>query len=241
MKIHRFIGAYDLDCNHIVLTDHLQVRQMHSVLHLKKGEHILLGDGNGYESEAEIISLSRKEIGLTLAKKRRNTNELRRRITLYCSLLKRENLEWAVQKATEIGVAAIVPIIAARTVGHTYKKDRLQKIIHEAAEQSGRGVVPALSEPVPLYDAQEHARTHDDTVFFFDVSGAPFTATDGDDYKSASIFIGPEGGWTNEELASAHEKNIHIAHMGKLTVRAETAATIASYLVANIGGVHKLF
>ncbi|MDP3772113.1 MAG: RsmE family RNA methyltransferase [bacterium] len=231
MKIHRFIGTYDLDRSHLILTDHLQVRQMHSVLHLKKGEHIMLGDGKCYESEAEIISLSRKEIGLALAEKRRNTNESQKHTTLYCSLLKHENFEWVVQKATEMGITAIVPIIAARTVGHAYKKERLQKIIHEAAEQSGRGVVPVLSNPMSLNDAQKQASAGNDKVFFFDASGMPFIVTDSADCRTVGIFIGPEGGWTNEELASTHEKKIHIVHMGKLILRAETAATLASYLI----------
>lgn len=233
MKIHRFIGDYDLDQHELALTDRAQVRQMRDVLRLKKSEWVILGDGKGYESEAEIVSLSPKEIHLALLGKRQNVNESQRRTTLYCSLLKRENFEWVVQKAVEVGVATIVPIIAARTVTLACRKDRLQKIIHEAVEQSGRGVVPVLSEPMPLTDAEEHASLRHDLLIFFDASGDSSVHTlVRTDFKIVSIFIGPEGGWTSEEIAVAREKKIPIAHLGTLTLRAETAAVVASYLIS---------
>ena len=156
----------------------------------------------------------------------KNGNEPARAVTLYCSLLKREHFAWVAQKAVEVGVAEIVPIISARTIKLAFKKERVQKIMHEAAEQSGRGVVPILHAPMRFAEALGHAIGKNNSSVLFDISGKPLRAITIIGGNRIGIFIGPEGGWDSTELEAAHTKNFQITSLGKLTLRAETAAII---------------
>jgi len=135
-----------------------------------------------------------------------------------------------------------VPIISKRTVKLNLRQDRLKKIIKEAAEQSNRGVVPILHEPLDFKKALEHA-LNNDLNLLFDPAGlnlCPFgTSPAGREIRKLKaeslklgIWIGPEGGWDEEELQLAKEKGFKIVSLGKLFFRAETAAIIASYLVS---------
>jgi 16S rRNA (uracil1498-N3)-methyltransferase len=139
--------------------------------------------------------------------------------------LKRENFEWLVQKATECGIHYIVPILTRRTVKQGLKLERLREIAREAAEQSGRGRVPGIGEPMPFAEALD-AATKAGATYFFDVGGKRYTGSG----ERASLFIGPEGGWDPEERALAIESRAMIADLGPRVLRAETAATIASFL-----------
>jgi 16S rRNA (uracil1498-N3)-methyltransferase len=132
-----------------------------------------------------------------------------------------------VQKATECGVKKIVPLISARTVKTGLKKERLEKIIKEASEQSGRGMLPALMETMSFSEALEQAKDNEQN-FFFDASGSSF-ADQVLNNNSVGIFVGPEGGWTSDEINLAKEKGCLLASLGQLILRGETAAIIASY------------
>jgi 16S rRNA (uracil1498-N3)-methyltransferase len=107
---------------------------------------------------------------------------------------------------------------------------RLQKIIVEAAEQSGRGLVPTCLEPVTFEEALQKASTNTTNFFFSTASEIPFSKAlvRGD---VLGIFVGPEGGWSPEEETLAREHHCVICSLGKLTLRAETAAIVASYVV----------
>ena len=161
-----------------------------------------------------------------------NVNEPKRGVTLYLSTLKRENFEFAAQKATEAGVQNIVPIISSRTVKLNISTERVEKIVKEAAEQSGRGMVPRIADIVSFEKIFPDAAKNDINIFF-DGMGKQFSGTMLEGKESVGIFIGPEGGWGNKELVEAKENGFLIAGLGALTLRAETAATIASYLACN--------
>ena len=125
-----------------------------------------------------------------------------------------------------------------------FKKERLEKIIKEAAEQSGRGVIPVLNETLDFKKALEKesvkSANKNDLNIIFDSTGKPLfklSTCEVNNLKKLArigIFVGPEGGWTEKELALAKSKNFKIISLGKLTLRAETAAIIASYLAVNL-------
>lgn len=203
------------------------VDQIRKVLKLKVGEQVLLCDGQGNEVVGEITEIVHKVIKLKVLKVQKNENEAGWRVVLYCAILKRENFELVVQKATEIGVAEIVPVVTRRTVKLDIKQERLQKIIKEAAEQSGRGVVPILREPIIFQEAIKNANGAN---ILFDSSGS-IQASNSKLLTSIAIWIGPEGGFDEAEITAAKNAGFEIASLGKLTLRAETAAIVASYLV----------
>lgn len=229
MRLHRFIGAFDCSGNTIEITDTDSINQITNVLRLGVGDRLILGDGNGNECVGEISVRQKNMLGVAVIERSKNINEPIVTTLLYCAILKRENFELVVQKATEIGVAEIVPLITTRTVKLDIKEDRLRKIIVEAAEQSGRGRLPLLHMPMKLSEAFEHAHSND-VNFFFAISDLPANASLVRAGARRGLFIGPEGGWTEDEEAAAGAAGCTIVSLGALTFRAETAAIVASYL-----------
>ena len=171
--------------------------------------------------------------GCTQAQIAKNTLEPYVDVYLYPSILKKENLELVAQKATEVGVKVIIPVISARTVKLNVRSERMVKIVREAAEQSGRAQVPMFHEPIELSEAFKHAKGNDLNIFF-DPGGELFDVrtTIPRSARRIGIFIGPEGGWESGEIELARQHGCVITSLGKLILRAETAAVVAAYLAA---------
>lgn len=226
MKIHRFLASFDLNQPTIDITEKNLVHQMHRVLKLQKDESVILGNGKSMEIRGAIVEIDRHHVLIRVFEKYINTNEPTKLVKLYCAILKRENFELIVQKATEIGVSEIIPILSERTIKTSLKYDRLYTIAHEAAELAGRGKIPQIHEAQSLGEALSSATG---TKLFFDVTGSPLETLSLSPI-TYNLFIGPEGGWTEAELALAKENNCELVSLGKLTLRGETAAIVASYL-----------
>lgn len=225
MKIHRFIGDFSFAEEEIKITDPEVVRQVRLVLRLEVGEQITLGDGKGTEAQIEILSIDKsaitgKILEITKAKESGKT------VSLYLAILKKENFELAVQKAVECGVSNIIPVITQRTVKTGLNIERLEKIIKEASEQSGRSKMPQLFGIMNFESALLHGKNSESKTLFHlvDKEYQPDKNT-----SSVSIFIGPEGGFTEKEIALAQESGHTIASLGDLTLRGETAAIVATY------------
>ncbi|HEU0051409.1 MAG TPA: RsmE family RNA methyltransferase [Patescibacteria group bacterium] len=231
MKQHRFIIPFSVNGDRISVDDPDAVHQMRDVLQLKSGEVVLLGNGGGDEVEAEIRSYGKTGIHLLQKRVYQNQNESSRQVVLFCSLLKRENFEWVVQKATEVGISCIVPVVCSRTVKLGLKMDRLRLIAKEAAEQSGRARIPLVQDLLPFDRALALAQENDRN-YFFDLNGMLFHPGMNSAERTIGLFIGPEGGWEDRERANAEKAGGQIVSLGKLTLRAETAAVIASYLLS---------
>jgi len=231
MRLNRFISDFDLRGQDLSVFDKDILNQVKNVLRLKSGSQILLADGRANEALAEIVEFGGDFFRVKLLQKESNDNESPRKVILYCSILKRENFELVAQKATEVGVAEIVPLVCERTVKTGFKKDRLAKIIKEAAEQFGRGILPILHEPMEFGQAIKQAGQNDRN-FLFNFSGEKFALSDVASLKQkiVGIFIGPEGGWSDFEMDLTRQRELKIVSLGKLMLRAETAAIVASYL-----------
>jgi 16S rRNA (uracil1498-N3)-methyltransferase len=230
-KMHRFIGSYPLALGTLRIDDDALVHQLRSVLKLEPGEIIIIGDGSGNEAHCRILRYDHGAViveGMSIG---RNANELPGRTTLYCALLKADNFELAAQKATEVGVSEIVPILTGRTVKGSLRIDRVRKIVREAAELAGRGLVPVVREPVAMQAVLTEA-SRNDVNFFFDPSGDFFSGV-AKSVRHAGLWIGPEGGWSEQELELSHQLGMRVVSLGSLVMRAETAAIVASYLVAH--------
>jgi 16S rRNA (uracil1498-N3)-methyltransferase len=230
-KLHRFIGKFQLGHGTLRIDDADVAHQMRSVLKLAAGEEVVLGDGTGREALCRILSYQGGAVLLEGISVGQNPNELPIRTTLYCAVLKADSFELAAQKAAEVGIAEIVPIVTNRTVKLKLRIDRVQKIVREAAELAGRGIVPVVREMVDV----EHVLTEasrNDINFFFDPSGVPFTGAP-KSVRHAGIWIGPEGGWDDTELKMAEDYGMRVTSLGGLIMRAETAVIVASYLVAH--------
>lgn len=236
MRLHRFIGNFDFNQGKFKIFDEEFLNQARNVLRLGESDNMILADGRLNEAAVKIIKLDKKFIEVEITGKTANKNESEIYGVLYCSILKRENFEWVCQKATECGIKEIVPLVSVRTVKLGFKKERLERIIKEAAEQSGRGVLPLLSEALNFEAALEKARENDMNLFF-EMNSPLINKERITNARKIGIFIGPEGGWSEKELelvkteAGKNDK-FKMAGLGRTTLRAETAAVVASWFVA---------
>jgi len=160
-------------------------------------------------------------------------------ITLLLAIFKFDRMEWAIEKCTELGVARIVPVIARRTDSHlaeasTKRSERWLRIARQAAEQSRRVVPPEMVAPLKLADALDVsdalrivlAESEDRTLLLDIVK--PDAASGG-----ITLAVGPEGGWTDDELQSFRQAGWISASLGNTILRAETAAIAATAVVAS--------
>lgn len=224
MKTHRFYTTEPLG-EQVVLRDPEMIKQIVRVLKLTPGEQIGLFTGDGHEWIGTIEKIGKEEVRVKKISYSPSQREASRRIELFCAVLKRERFEWVVEKATEIGVAEIHPLLTARTIKQGLNLERLGKIAREAAEQSGRATIPKIFPPVEFTAAVEQAQG---IKLLCDESGQE-VAPEGK--EPVALFIGPEGGWTPEELAKARELGVAIMSLGTTVLRGETAAIVASHRV----------
>ena len=237
MRLHRFIKDIDIKLGVHRIKDGEILNQFKNVLKFRIGERVVICDGRLNEGTGEIIGYGKDYVEINILELGINKNEPDKNVILYCSILKKESFELVVQKATEAGIKEIVPVITDRTVKLDIRKDRLEKIIKEAAEQSGRGIVPVLRNPMNFEKAVADIGK-DDINFLFDSSGESFGSLSADQWIEIEnhpfgIWIGPEGGWAGHELQLTQKSEFKTTNLGKLTLRAETAAIVASYLVVH--------
>jgi 16S rRNA (uracil1498-N3)-methyltransferase len=167
-------------------------------------------------------------------------------VTLVMSIFKFDHMEWAIEKATELGVAAIVPVIARRTEKHLAQAamrrvERWRRITHEAAQQSRRSDVPVMHDPVKLSDRVKSASTLKRVVLAeqersMTLRGAIEEAivAAGAEMPALELAIGPEGGWAPDEEALFDANGWQAVSLGPRILRAETAAIAALAVVASM-------
>jgi 16S rRNA (uracil1498-N3)-methyltransferase len=234
MKIHRFLGDFDLSDKIIKTQNRELINQFKNVLRLGVGDSVILLDGSGRKARARVTNLSKDLIEFSLEEVINLSNEPKREVILYCAILKKENFELVVQKAVEIGVKEIVPIITKRTIKTGLNYERLNKIIKEAVEQSGRGIVPVLHNTTEFEEIIKKESQDNLLRIICDISGEFWPSISANiDNKKIAVFVGPEGGWESSEIEIAKNSGFKIAKLGDFTLRGETAAIIASYLACH--------
>ncbi len=167
-------------------------------------------------------------------------------VTLVMSIFKFDHMEWAIEKATELGVAAIVPVIARRTDKHLAQAamkrvERWKRIAHEASQQSRRSDVPAISDPVKLAERVKAASNLQRVVLAEQERAVTLRgfleqaiANAGAEMPELEIAIGPEGGWAPEEAALFDANGWRAVSLGPRILRAETAAIAALAVVGSM-------
>lgn len=233
MKIHRFLISNDLAPGiDLMVQDPGVVHQMKTVLRLRQGAVVSFFNNRGQEVRARLVRIDGGRALCRIEEAMQKTADAPSAVTVYCAILKRENFEWVAQKTTEIGVRALVPCITDRTVKQRIAPERINAIIRQAAQQSGRATVPALGDIVPFSGALEAAIAQHASCVFFDPRGSKINVGLGATKRAGAVavFIGPEGGWSEEEYAVARAKGCLILSLGETVLRGETAAVIGAYL-----------
>jgi 16S rRNA (uracil1498-N3)-methyltransferase len=211
-----------------------QANYLGNVLRLGAGAQLLVFDGSSGEWQASIAEVGRKRMTLSVERKTRDP-EIIPDVWLAFAPVKRAQTDWLVEKATELGVAKLIPVMTQRTVAERVRLDRLESISIEAAEQCGRTRIPLISEPLPLPRLLETRDTARALYFADEAGGEPTVEAF---HPGASLILtGPEGGFTNEERATirAAENAIAIS-LGPRILRAETAALAALSAYMTVAG-----
>jgi 16S rRNA (uracil1498-N3)-methyltransferase len=239
--MHRFfLKPETIRGDRFLISDAKAAHQIGHVLRLRPGEDITLLDNQGNEYLARIDTTAGRAVrGRVLRHEFYKQEIVSRKIILYQALLKKSNFELVLQKCTELGVSAFLPMITARTI--KIKKEvpeRWRDIVREAAEQSGRIFIPEIYEPRNFKQAaQEAAGKEDQKNFIAYEELARIKNHDrekiwyADNSREVGIFIGPEDGFSQEEVEFAKQNGIEPINLGPLILRAETAALGASALL----------
>lgn len=208
-------------------------------LRMAVGESVILSNGEGEEADGRILSMSAVETVLALSAPRAGEAELPVSVRLYQGNPKGDKLDLIVQKATELGADAIIPFESSRCVVHTRPERaekqtaRLFRIAAEAAAQCGRARIPTVCQPLSYAAALADAkRTADIILFCYEEErtsslGATLAEAKASGASTVAVFVGPEGGFSPQEVEQARICGARSVSLGKRILRCETAPLYA--------------
>lgn len=209
------------------------VNHIKNVLRMKNGEKFILCDGAGTDYLCELAGSKERNLVATILEEKKSDTELPVRLVLYQGLPKKDKMELIIQKAVELGATEIVPVVTKRTIVKTEggkeekKLTRWQAIAESAAKQSGRGVIPQVCPIHTWKEALASMENLDYNVILYEnAKGMRPTAEClkvAGKKDSIGIFVGPEGGFTEEEVAQTVEHGGACLSLGKRILRTETA------------------
>jgi 16S rRNA (uracil1498-N3)-methyltransferase len=232
--MHRFyIKSPDISKNVLDISDQRIIFQLTKVLRMKTGSRFNVFDESGRERAVEVLEINRHNALCNILEDVKRKTESEIEVNLYQAIPKKPALfELVIQKATEIGVSQIYPLITNRTENNRLSKfDRMQTIAIEATEQSRRTRIPVIHHPVAFNDVIE--KTKNSYVAYEYEKSKNLS-----DYlpiirkaKIANIFIGPEGGFEQKEIDFASENKTSLFTFGPRILRTETAAISALSII----------
>lgn len=214
--------------------------QISRVLRLRVGDQIAVMDGLGWQYRVELTVVSRENVSGKVLEKSVISGEPPVHLSMYLCLTQREKFEWMLQKCTEVGASEFTPVQSSRSLVQAAesldnKHPRWQRILQEAAEQSGRGCIPALKPPL-AYDAViRTAPQHADAclIAWEEEHAQPLTAPLSGLAANTriAVLIGPEGGFSAGEVEMAIQSGWSAVSLGPRILRMETAAVVSAALV----------
>ena len=207
-----------------IALDANQANYLGNVLRLGVGAELLVFDGLSGEWMAHIADAGKKRMTLEVDRQTRESESIPD-VWLAFAPVKRTKTDWLVEKATELGVARLIPVMTQRTVAERVRLDRLESIAIEAAEQCGRTRVPQIVEPTSLKRLIEELDPARHLYFADEGGGEPVASTFAE--GPALILVGPEGGFTEEERQLVRGSGASAISLGPRILRAETAALAA--------------
>jgi 16S rRNA (uracil1498-N3)-methyltransferase len=229
---HRFfVAAGQLEAGEVCFTPE-QVRQMRHVLRLGRGDVVRVFDGR-METD-RVVRLTSPERG-QIIDQAPHARDPRTRLIVYPALLPRDRFESVLQKLTELGVAAIGPMITQRgLVRAAPDEQRLTRwgaIVREAAEQCGRGSLPVILPTAPTLDTAVAGAEGRPILAHAGEGGCPLNSSLNGQPRAVSVFVGPEGGFSPDEVERAHTLGARVVGLGPRTLRADTASPVLAALV----------
>lgn len=232
--MHRFFVSPAALQNDILTFPPSQARQIREVLHLRAGEEVIALDNSGREYRVVLGKIAREEVSGKVLESYPSRGEPHTRVILVQGLLKSDKFEWVLQKGTELGITEFVPMLTARVVADSVsgkKMERWRQIVREAAEQSGRGKLPQIRALLTFEEAISSVTSAGGLMLIpweqertLDLRAV----LDADVRDPIYLFIGPEGGFTEDEIDRARQAKARVVTLGPRILRAETAGLVAA-------------
>lgn len=232
-----YVKPEDVSHDSLILRD----REIHHLVNVRRkntGDFFIAVDGNGTAYDCLIASIAPRTLQAKILKKHRFYGEPLFKLTLAAAIHKKARFEWVIEKATEIGVATLIPLLTIRTVmsEQALKPQRFERISISAMKQSCRSSIPQIEPPIDFTSLCETSTHYDIKLLAhekeLDISLNDIILRENvPKFKSGIVCIGPEGGFTTEEVELAKSSDFSIFGLGPRRLRAETAALIAVGLI----------
>lgn len=214
-------------------------------VHIGRSLRMRLGDNitvccEGYEYDCKILTISDSSVECEVLSKARGEGEPTVSVTLFQAMPKSDKLEFIVQKATELGVSKIVPVITERCISRPNKKGfdkklaRLNKIALEAAKQCGRCIIPTVEQPVKFSEMEKLVKSFDKKLFCYEKGGVNLKTCGLDSVENIAVLIGCEGGFSESEAAECENMGFAAISLGSRILRCETAPVSALSIIMNL-------
>lgn len=203
-----------------------------NVIRLKSGDELIAFDGSGYDYRCVIESVSKGNVDLKVLSKEYSDNEPETHITLYSASIKKDKIDFAFQKSCELGIDSFFVYNASRSVRIVKDAEklteRLNRIAVEVSKQCGRSRMPEVGFVRDTRAVADRISRHDCVIFAYEEDRTThISEVISSDAKDIGIVIGPEGGFEPEEAEFLISRGARACSLGKLILRAETAAVFA--------------
>ncbi|MGM0677489.1 16S rRNA (uracil(1498)-N(3))-methyltransferase [Ectothiorhodospira marina] len=251
MRIPRCFLDQPLQTGDEIALDERAHRHVVQVLRLRVGAPLVLFNGEGGEYAATLTLAERRASRVRIDEHRSRDTRPALGVTLLQGIAKGDRMDYSLQKATELGVSRIQPLVAKRSVTHedpkrmNKRQEHWRGVIVSACEQSGRTDIPELLPPLPLshwLDTQHPGRTDEDTASWSLVLDPEATSSLGDLAASkarpqaVTLLIGPEGGLDEREISQARHCGLTPVRLGPRVLRTETAGVAALAIIQSLWG-----
>ena len=227
--MHRFYHPNPLDLNQIIILDEFSSHHALHVMRVKVDDFLILFNGDGFEYRGRVSDINKKTINIEILSKEKNNNESPININLFQSISSNEKMDMVIQKATELGVSSIQPIFTSRSTVKL-SLDRIKKrLIHwrqvsiSACEQSGRSKIPTIKSPIGFDRFVEGITTNSLNLLLHPDNSKESSNLPNKYSGDINIFIGPEGGFSQDEVLLLKKQNCINIQLGSRILRTETA------------------
>ena len=227
--MHRFYHSNPLDLNQIIILDEFSSHHALRVMRVKVDDFLILFNGDGFEYRGRVSDINKKTINIEILSKEKNNNESPININLFQSISSNEKMDMVIQKATELGVSSIQPIFTSRSTVKL-SLDRIKKrLIHwrqvsiSACGQSGRSKIPTIKSPIGFDRFVEGITTNSLNLLLHPDNSKESSNLPNKYSGDINIFVGPEGGFSQDEVLLLKKQNCINIQLGSRILRTETA------------------
>ena len=228
--MHRFYHSNPLDLNQIIILNEFSSHHALRVMRVKVGDFLILFNGDGFEYRGRVSDINKKTINVEILSKEKNNNESPININLFQSISSNEKMDMVIQKATELGVSSIQPIFTSRSTIKLNLDRAKKRLIHwrqvsiSACEQSGRSKIPTIKSPIEFDQIAEDIKTTNSLNLLLHPYNLGESSNLPNEYSGdINIFIGPEGGFSQDEALLLKKQNCINIQLGTRILRTETA------------------